>query len=105
MDPASSRIGGLPRLGLELIRDCGGAANKISDNVSKIQYENRSKKTNWVHVMGTEVLETPTVERDHITRIQQVTYLGPVLDANGDPSSAVRANAQRAKQPIIGIIS
>ena len=43
--------------------------------------------------MGTEVLETPTVERDHITRIQQVTYLGPVLDANGDPSSAVRVNA------------
>ena len=36
-------------------------------------------------------------------RVQRVTYLGSVLDANGDPSGAVRSKAQRAKQQIIRI--
>ena len=60
-------------------------------------------KTVWMHIEGGEVPETLTVEGERIVLLQRVTYVGSALDANGDPSSAVRSNAQRAKQQIIRI--
>ena len=60
-------------------------------------------KTVWMHIGGDEVPEALTVKGERIVRVQRVTYLGSVLDANGDPSGAVRSNAQRAKQQIIRI--
>ena len=60
-------------------------------------------KTAWMHIGGGEVPKALTVEGKRVARPQRVTYLGSVLDANGDPSSVVRANAQRAKQQIIRI--
>ena len=60
-------------------------------------------KTVWMHIGGGEVPEALTVEGERIVRVQRVTYLGSVLDANGDPSSAVPSNAQLAKQQIIRI--
>ena len=60
-------------------------------------------KTVWMHIGGGEVPEALTVEGERIVRVQRVTYLGPVLNANGDPSSSVRSNAQCAKQQIIRI--
>ena len=60
-------------------------------------------KTVWMHFGGGEVPETLTVEGERIVWVQSVTYLGSVLDANGDISSAVRSNAQRVKQQIIRI--
>ena len=62
-------------------------------------------KAVWMHIGGDEVHEALTVEGEHTERVQRVTYLGSVLDANGDPSDAVRSNAQRAKQQIIRIRS
>ena len=56
-----------------------------------------------MHVGGGEVPEKLIVEGERIARVQRVTHLGPVLNANGDPSSAVHANAQRGKQQIIRI--
>ena len=53
-------------------------------------------KTVWVHIRGGRVPEALTVDGESIVRVQRVTYLGSVLDANGDPSGAVRSNAQRA---------
>ena len=50
-----------------------------------------------MHIEGGEVPGTLTVEGERIIRVQRVTYLGSVLDANGDPSSAVHENAQRTK--------
>ena len=60
-------------------------------------------KTVWIHYGGGEVPEALTVEGERIVRVQRVTYLGSVLDANRNPSSAVRSNAQRVKQQIIRI--
>ena len=54
-------------------------------------------KAVWIHVGGGEVPGTLTVG-ECIARVQRVTYLGSVLDENGDPSSDARANAQRVKQ-------
>ena len=51
-----------------------------------------------MHIGGDEVPDTLIVEGECIVRVQGVTYLGSVLDANGDPSGAVRSNAQPAKQ-------
>ena len=60
-------------------------------------------KTVWMHIGDGEISEALTVKDERIERVQRVTYLGSVLDANGDPSSAVRSNNQRAKQQIIRI--
>ena len=56
-----------------------------------------------MHVGGGEVPEALTVEGKQLAREQRVTYLGSVQDAIWDPSSAVRANAQRAKRQIIRV--
>ena len=42
-------------------------------------------KTVWMHIGGGEVPEELTVGGERIVRVQRVTYLGSVLDANGDP--------------------
>ena len=59
-------------------------------------------RTVWLHIEGGEVPEELTVEGGLIARIQ-VTYLGSMLNANGDPSTIVCANAQPPKQQIIRI--
>ena len=41
-------------------------------------------KTVWMHIGGGEVPEALTVESERIVRVQGVTYLGSVLDANGE---------------------
>ena len=56
-----------------------------------------------MHIGGDEIPKALTVEGERIARVQRVTYLGSVLDANGDPLSEVRTNAQCAKQQIIKI--
>ena len=43
-------------------------------------------KTVWMHVGVDETLETLTVEGERIARVQRVTYLDSVLNANEDLS-------------------
>ena len=50
-----------------------------------------------------EVPETLIAEGERIARVQCVTCRGSVLDTNRDRSSAVRANAQHAKQQVVRI--
>ena len=55
-------------------------------------------KTVWMHVGGSDgdAPETLIVEGGSIARQRQVTCLGSVLNADGDPSGAASANALRA---------
>ena len=50
-------------------------------------------KTVWMHIGGDEVPEALTVEGERIVRVQRVTYLGSVLEANGDASGVIYSNA------------
>ena len=52
-----------------------------------------------MHVEGGEAPETQTVEGERIAREKGIIY----LNADGNPPSAVHANAQRVKQQIIKI--
>ena len=55
----------------------------------------------WMHVGGGDVPEKLTFEDELVKRIQRITYLGSVLDGDGDATSAINANFQRAKYQIL----
>ena len=72
----------LPETGQELL-------TRLVITIRKYNRKIVPTKADWMHIEGGEVLETLT-KGELIVRQQRVTYLGSLLDVNGDPPSAVR---------------
>ena len=81
------------------------ALNGLVTVLRRYQMAIAPAKTVWMHVGGSDgtVPETLSIEGASIARQRRVTYLGSVLDADGDPSGAVSANALRAKRQVVRI--
>ena len=91
-----------------LIADSPEAAQEVLMRLVAVlrQYDMKiaPAKTVWMHVGGGgDVPDQLTFEDEQVKRVQRVTYLGSVLDGDGDATSAVNANCQRAKYQILRI--
>ena len=60
-------------------------------------------KTVWKHVGDGDVPDQLTFEDEQVEWVQRVTYLGSVLDGDGDATSAINANCQQSKHQILRI--